>query len=687
MKDSMSGVVILFGVLCACGQPARSGNAPSVDGGVEPDAGSDGGPADVPSLSAVTGRRHEICHQVPADVDVPIDLSMALVQVLVPDGGPTGYRVLNGSSGADGVFTVAGVPDGVTFLLRLNNTYYVTDQHVIDVVSERRARCAPTPSFSENTVPVTYDLTDMTPVVQGFEFGEGLDFASVAFGYYSSGDTGRLRNGDTTAAGTLDWLGHFAPVPLVDGPAGDDLHVFHRRTEFVQDPVTHRRRLVDRIIDSLDATGVTLHEGVSTSIAGVFQPAPARALTFSIDLGPLDADAGGLTAAGSLSVGVFANAHALSAGGAALLTLGLGDRSHSSSSIDGVTNQPYGDPFPASWTRSLYLDYAVNRTYTIPFFQDTISATAHHQELRELAGSTDATASLHSPSGVTINGVDFDAGGLIPSDGQAPITVRWNPVPGATIYRVTVPYNFQETIGTFWTTDTSLKIPGFLFTDGVFYDVSVFNYGFYSLVIDAVQSPVDLRTGHALAESAITILSNEQLRLPGPIQIAGHPSGRFRFMAHCGDGEIQTGEMCDTRGESATCNVDCTLPVCGDGLRNAAAGEECDTAGDSLGCNFNCTLPRCGDGHVNFALEDCDDGNALDDGNGCSADCKFNNHCGDGILEDAAELCDPGPGGDSPICDSDCTPAVCGDGYTNRAAGEECDDPFSTEDCVQCKLR
>jgi cysteine-rich repeat protein len=31
----------------------------------------------------------------------------------------------------------------------------------------------------------------------------------------------------------------------------------------------------------------------------------------------------------------------------------------------------------------------------------------------------------------------------------------------------------------------------------------------------------------------------------------------------------------------------------------------------------------CGDGSVNKQLEDCDDGNAQDDGNGCTADCKF----------------------------------------------------------------
>src|SRR5690349_10458594 len=31
----------------------------------------------------------------------------------------------------------------------------------------------------------------------------------------------------------------------------------------------------------------------------------------------------------------------------------------------------------------------------------------------------------------------------------------------------------------------------------------------------------------------------------------------------CGDGVLTRGEQCDTAGRSATCDEDCTLPVCG----------------------------------------------------------------------------------------------------------------------------
>jgi choice-of-anchor B domain-containing protein len=89
----------------------------------------------------------------------------------------------------------------------------------------------------------------------------------------------------------------------------------------------------------------------------------------------------------------------------------------------------------------------------------------------------------------------------------------------------------------------------------------------------------------------------------------------------CGDGALGFGEFCDDAGESATCDADCTLAVCGDGHANVSAGEECDAAGSSAACDADCTLPLCGDGLLNIAAgEECDDGN-LDELDGCSGLC------------------------------------------------------------------
>ena len=62
----------------------------------------------------------------------------------------------------------------------------------------------------------------------------------------------------------------------------------------------------------------------------------------------------------------------------------------------------------------------------------------------------------------------------------------------------------------------------------------------------------------------------------------------------CGNGILDPGEDCDDRGESPTCDDDCTEAVCGDMKVNAAAGEACDNdspAIDDRLCMDNCTVP------------------------------------------------------------------------------------------------
>ena len=100
------------------------------------------------------------------------------------------------------------------------------------------------------------------------------------------------------------------------------------------------------------------------------------------------------------------------------------------------------------------------------------------------------------------------------------------------------------------------------------------------------------------------------------------------------------GEACDQdldgdgqADNTATCNLDCTAPVCGNQLINAAAGELCDDdtngdgqADDTATCDRDCTLPTCGDGLRNLlAGETCDGGDANGDGQADNtATCNLN---------------------------------------------------------------
>jgi hypothetical protein len=126
--------------------------------------------------------------------------------------------------------------------------------------------------------------------------------------------------------------------------------------------------------------------------------------------------------------------------------------------------------------------------------------------------------------------------------------------------------------------------------------------------------------------------------------MGGGNDGGGGSAATCGNGVLDPGEICDTAGNTMTCDSDCTAVECGDATINTAAGEECDSAGESAECDSDCTLAVCGDAVVNAS---------------------------------AAETCDEA--GDSATCDADCTVAECGDGYANAAAGEECDDGDSND--------
>ena len=117
------------------------------------------------------------------------------------------------------------------------------------------------------------------------------------------------------------------------------------------------------------------------------------------------------------------------------------------------------------------------------------------------------------------------------------------------------------------------------------------------------------------------------------------------------------------------CENDCTLPVCGNGIKDV--GEECDDGNDvdGDGCESDCTVtpgaPVCGNGIVE-GDEECDDGNQRD-GDGCESDCTLP-FCGNGIV-DRGEQCDPGL---DDTCEPDCTLPFCGNGVVDD--GEECDD-------------
>ncbi|MFT3694579.1 MAG: DUF4215 domain-containing protein [Kofleriaceae bacterium] len=177
-------------------------------------------------------------------------------------------------------------------------------------------------------------------------------------------------------------------------------------------------------------------------------------------------------------------------------------------------------------------------------------------------------------------------------------------------------------------------------------------------------------------------------------------------VAKCGDGYVNTKftptgaagpEQCDlgtgNNGDTLSCTSKCQIATCGDSLVQAGV-EQCDTGGMSATCDDDCTKPVCGDGKTNtqykpdgIHFEACDHG----DSNGtmndsCDAICQISG-CGNGIV-DYGEACDAGQVGGvnqfSSTCDNDCTTPVCGDGTLNTMHGEQCDNGSSNSTDPNC---
>ena len=199
----------------------------------------------------------------------------------------------------------------------------------------------------------------------------------------------------------------------------------------------------------------------------------------------------------------------------------------------------------------------------------------------------------------------------------------------------------------------------------------------------------------------------------------------------CGDGKLQSGEVCDDGNSSAGdgCSSDCkaieqdflcpapgqacvTTVMCGDS--RVSGGEQCDDGNraNGDGCNRDCVLEpgytcpapgafciaaKCGD-KLRVGDEECeDDDETPTDGDGCSAACRLEpgfvcpqvgaacvaTVCNDGTRQ-GSEPCDDGNGvvgdGCTPFCEvePDCSGGACksrcGDGMILPNDQEECDD-------------
>jgi len=152
-----------------------------------------------------------------------------------------------------------------------------------------------------------------------------------------------------------------------------------------------------------------------------------------------------------------------------------------------------------------------------------------------------------------------------------------------------------------------------------------------------------------------------------------------QFEGACGDGVLASSEQCDPsfagpQCAGYTCGIHCLCTnYCGDG--RIGGSEQCDD-GNVVGmdtCNLDCSLPVCGDARVDTQLgEQCDDGNT-NPADACTNDCKITIVCGNGVKE-GSEQCDDANNRSGDGCSSTCRNEVSTCGNSLRESSEQCDD-------------
>ncbi len=160
----------------------------------------------------------------------------------------------------------------------------------------------------------------------------------------------------------------------------------------------------------------------------------------------------------------------------------------------------------------------------------------------------------------------------------------------------------------------------------------------------------------------------------------GNACNAFCQAPSCGNGQIDSGEQCDSgtgHPNIATCDSDCTKPVCGDGLKNTAAGEACDDGvnnTDSVVCPYNTSCTRCSTtcAVLNTTTPSCGDGTV-------DGDATHVETCDDAGATQTKTACTYGTQSACTACHT-CTLVVlparyCGNSIVDTGTGETCDPP------------
>jgi len=397
-------------------------------------------------LPGVTGVAIDTYWQTASHMTLPRDLTQWQFSALVPNPDAAGgFDVYPGTGTRDGTFSIPGVPEGVTFMLKAVNPagitpsqrvrYFVGDRRQFDLGVDMLGR--PSPAMTTQTTNLVLNLENLKPY-QDTDFLEVfcINNAGSVFGFnYREA----LNLPDVNAAAltgtTFDWSQPYGPGsprnPIVNGDLGDTIAIIQESSILTAKGVnvqTIARVFTERFnqMDSATHTvnGAFVNTKPSLTLDTTFRRSLFEAHRAEVNPNVFELGDGEIGYGDSLLPAP--NGHAQFGP-----TLDLVVSSLPAGTDDLAFGEySYADPFPASWEhlRLFIVPYFVS--FTVDNGARSVFQSARWSGSRNLEFGTgtlvDVVEPLTSPvRSPMVNGSNAFVGGTLSA--SKPVVVSWTP--------------------------------------------------------------------------------------------------------------------------------------------------------------------------------------------------------------------------------------------------------------------